>query len=385
MQKGFTTGSCAAAGAKAATYMLLTGHTKNSIEIETPAGIKFNADIINIKISSTSVSCSVIKDGGDDPDVTTGSHITATVNLLKNNEEISENTREKKPVITIDGGIGIGRVTLPGLDQPVGYAAINHVPREMIEKEVLEICSLTDFHGELLIEISCPEGIELADKTFNPRLGIVGGISILGTTGIVEPMSTKALLDTIKVELSMQRALGRKNICISPGNYGQEFLKKAYNFDLDKSVKCSNFIGDTLLMAIELGFEEVLIAGHIGKLIKVAGGIMNTHSHEADSRMEILASNCLRAGCDSSVARKILDCLNTEEALKIIDNAGLLQNTMKYVVDKIQFYLKFKTGGKIKTECILYSSEYGILAETENAVSFLKDYDKANDKNKENS
>jgi cobalt-precorrin-5B (C1)-methyltransferase len=364
MRKGFTTGSCSAAAAKAAAYMLLTGQEKQNIEIETPAGIMFNADIVDIKRQETQVSCAVIKDGGDDPDVTTGCHVRATVKVLVPSEESSTMQQLQ---INIDGGEGVGRVTLPGLDQPVGNAAINHVPREMIVKEVTQVCELLDFHGTLSVEISVPEGKELASKTFNPRLGIVDGISILGTTGIVEPMSAKALIDTIRVELSQKKELGNTYAIVSPGNYGLKFMKDTFHYDLDKSVKCSNFIGETVDMCIALGFEGMLITGHIGKLIKVAGGIMNTHSHEADARMEILAGCAIRAGADADLARRILECLNTEEALHLIDDAGLLQPTMDIALEKILFYLDFRAQGKLKVDCILYSNEFGLLAQSENA------------------
>ncbi|MCR5195091.1 MAG: cobalt-precorrin-5B (C(1))-methyltransferase CbiD [Pseudobutyrivibrio sp.] len=369
MRKGFTTGSCSAAAAKAAAYMLLSGSCKNRIEIETPAGVMFDAEIVDIERNGNQVTCAVIKDGGDDPDVTTGAHVVATVTVAEENSEALSG----KAKVIIDGGEGVGRVTLPGLDQPVGNAAINHVPREMIEKEVLEVCNLLDFNGTLNVIISVPEGKDLAGHTFNPRLGIEGGISILGTTGIVEPMSNKALVDTIKVELSQKKALGHNWVAVSPGNYGQKFMLDKFGYDLDKSVKCSNFIGETVDMAKQMGFEGILLTGHIGKMIKVAGGIMNTHSHEADARMEILASCALRAGCDGQVARDVLDCLNTEEALKIIEANGILEETMANAMEKILFYLDFRCGGALKLECILYSNDYGILSKSKGAVKVIEE------------
>ena len=241
----------------------------------------------------TKVSCAVQKDGGDDPDVTTGALIYAAVSFQDgiNAEDQSEHVREKEPVITIDGGSGVGRVTRPGLDQPVGNAAINHVPREMIEKEVCEVCMALDFHGALAVEISVPGGGELAKSTFNPRLGIVGGISILGTSGIVEPMSAQALLDTIRVELRQHRALGEQLVAVSPGNYGLDFMKRTYDYDLDRSVKCSNFIGQTIDMAVEYGFTHMLMTGHIGKLIKVSGGI-NEYPFEGGGLPDGAARGC---------------------------------------------------------------------------------------------
>ena len=364
MRKGFTTGSCAAAAAKAAAYMLLTGIKKEKISIETPAGVMFDAEILDIEMEENRVSCSVMKDGGDDPDVTTGSHVVAEVSVL----EVLPSLK-----IEIDGGAGVGRVTLPGLDQPVGNAAINHVPREMIEKEVTEVCSLLDFMGCLKIIISVPEGEELAKKTFNPRLGIVGGISILGTTGIVEPMSARALIDTIEVELKQKKALGMKHAIVSPGNYGLKFMEENLHYDLNQSVKCSNFIGETVDKACNLGFQTFLITGHIGKLIKVAGGIMNTHSHEADARMEILTGCAIRAGADTDTARRILECMNTEEALSIIEKKGILNQTMEIVLERILFYLDFRAQGRLQTECILYSNEFGLLAESQNARQILEE------------
>ena len=280
MRYGFTTGSCAAAAAKAAAYMLLTGLVKERITIETPKGILYHAAIRDIRREEQEVSCAVEKDGGDDPDITTGAWIYARVSYWEGKEDGGQR-------IIIAGGCGVGRVTRKGLDQPIGNAAINRVPREMIRKEVLEICKMADYQGGLRIEISVPEGERLAARTFNPRLGIVGGISILGTSGIVEPMSSQAILDTIRVELRQRKAEGFDHVVVSPGNYGLEFMKQAYGYDLEKSVKCSNFIGATIDMAVEMGFQRMLLAGHIGKLIKVAGGIMNTHSKEAD---------CQRAG-----------------------------------------------------------------------------------------
>lgn len=271
----------------------------------------------------------------------------------------------------IDGGIGVGRVTKPGLDQPVGNAAINHVPREMIEREVLQVCQVLDYRGILSVEISVPEGEKLAEKTFNPRLGIVGGISILGTSGVVEPMSTQAILDTIRVELRQQRALGREDVVISPGNYGLDFLKNTYHYDLDKSVKCSNFIGLTIDMAVEEGFRRLLLAGHIGKLIKVAGGIMNTHSREGDCRMELLTAFAVKCGVTSEDAAKILSCVTTEEAVRILDECGRRQEVMDYAMERILFYLEKRAQGKLAIECIMYANDFGALAKSKEAEEWF--------------
>ena len=362
MRYGFTTGSCAAAAAKAAAYMLLSGRQKNTITIETPKGIPYTAEILEITRGEKAVQCAVRKDGGDDPDITSGALIYAEVSLTDHTRTQATDTR-----IHIDGGIGVGRVTKPGLDQPVGNAAINHVPREMIAKEVLEVCDLMDYKGNLQVIISVPEGEAIAKQTFNPRLGIVGGISILGTSGIVEPMSNQALLDTIRVELNQRRAEGFDYIAVAPGNYGLDFMKKAYGYDLDKSVKCSNFIGVTIDMAVECGFTRMLLTGHIGKLIKVAGGIMNTHSKEADCRMELLSAFAIHEGAGADVAAKIFDCVATEEAVRLLREAGKQQEVMDYAMERIMFYLNKRAGGRMQIDCIMYDNTFGELAKSKEA------------------
>ena len=368
MRYGFTTGSCAAAAAKAAAYMLLTGQRKTEIAIETPKGIPYNAKIMVIRCGENAVSCGVEKDGGDDPDVTTGAWIYAKVSRL---EKVSCEEENREQEIVIDGGAGVGRVTRPGLDQPVGNAAINHVPREMIKREVLEVCRCVDYQGSLQVEISVPQGEELCQRTFNPRLGIVGGISILGTSGIVEPMSSQALLDTIKLELRQRRELGFDYVAISPGNYGLDFMRETYGYDLDRSVKCSNFIGETIDMAVELGFCKILLTGHIGKLIKVAGGIMNTHSKEADCRMELLAAFSIKEQMDSSKVREILDCVTTEEAIPMIEESGKLHQIMDRIAERICYYMETRSGGKLKTDCILYANGFGELAKSKGAEEWF--------------
>lgn len=367
LRKGFTTGSCGAAAAKAALYMLLTGSVKEEIEIITPGGAVFRTEVKDIFREGNRVRCAVVKDGGDDPDVTTGLHVTAEVRA----EERADGTLE----IQIEGGPGVGRVTLPGLDQPVGNAAINRVPRQMIEKELSEVAELLDFRGRIRVILSVPGGEAAAERTFNPRLGIEGGISILGTTGIVEPMSTRAILDTIRVELNQRKALGDRIAAVSPGNYGLNFMKETYGYDLNRSVKCSNYVGDTVDMVREMDFRGMLLTGHIGKLIKVSGGIMNTHSKEGDTRMELLAAGVIRAGGSMDTLRGILNCRVTEEALGIIqaESPALLRKSMESVMDRILYYLRKRAGEELPVECILYSNEFGLLAASPGAMDMLEE------------
>ena len=361
-QKGFTTGSCSAAAAKAGAYMLLSGRNKENIKIETPAGIPYEAELLDITRGQDYVSCAVRKYSGDDPDVTNGILIYVKVRLIS--DGLSR--------VEIKGGKGVGVVTRPGLDQKVGNAAINSVPRKMMEKEVREIMDIFDCRDSLDLTVSVPEGERIAEKTFNPRLGIEGGISIIGTTGIVEPMSIKAILDTIYVELRQLKEEGNEVAVITPGNYGRQFLYSEYGYDIEGAVKCSNFVGDTVDMVRSLGFSKMLFAGHAGKLVKVSGGIMNTHSKEADCRMELLASAAARCGADTKIMNQILDSFTTREACEFIKEAGIIKQCFEYIAGRIKYYLTKRAENEVQIECMIYMDEFGLLGKTPNAEMLLK-------------
>ena len=360
LRLGYTTGSCAAAASKAAAWMLLTGKRKEQIRINTPKGITLNLDVQQISLEDDVVSCAIEKDGGDDPDVTKGSLVFAQV------------TRTETPGIIIDGGHGVGRVTKRGLDQPVGAAAINSVPRQMIRENLEEVCHLTDYHGGLSVVISVPGGEQLAKKTFNPRLGIVGGISILGTTGIVEPMSEQALVDTIRVELRQRKANGAEYVLLTPGNYGSDYIQKAIGIDPKIAVLTSNFIGETLDICKELKFQGALLIGHIGKLVKIAGGMLNTHSKYGDCRMDIMAAHAGAAGLSAPLIAEMLDCATCDDAIRILKESGLCTQTLERISNRISFIMDHRVAGEMKTGAILFSKEYGFLSETKNARSLLK-------------
>lgn len=358
MRFGYTTGSCAAAACKGATEMLLGRKRMEQVELMTPKGILLTLQLEEIRIQEKEVTCAVRKDAGDDPDTTDGILVFATV-------------RKTEQGICIDGGIGVGRVTRPGLNQAIGEAAINPVPKAMIQKAAEEAADRYDYEGGLEIEISVPEGVEAARKTFNPRLGIVGGISILGTTGIVEPMSEKALVESIRVEMQQHYRQGEAYLIVTPGNYGAEYLRNHMDIPFEKNIKCSNYVGETIDMAINMGVKGILFVSHIGKFVKVAGGIMNTHSHWADSRMEILSSSAIRAGADLACAKNILACNTTDEALDVLGQNGLLEPTMKIVMDKIQYYLDHRSYERIQLGAVLFSNVQGYLGQTEMAAELI--------------
>lgn len=363
LRYGYTTGSCAAAAAKAAAQMLLTGQTVEEIALQTPKGILLHLLVEDISRGEGWVRCAIRKDGGDDPDVTNGILVYAKVNKI--------NAVAKDTEIELDGGIGVGRVTRTGLYQQPGEAAINPVPRKMILESVEEICQNHGFSGKLHVEISIPAGVELAKRTFNPRLGIEGGISVLGTSGIVVPMSEDALIASIRLEMKMHVKNGAQYLVITPGNYGAMFSRDKLDIDLTYSMKCSNYLGETLDMAEELGVKGILFISHIGKFVKVSGGIMNTHSRCADSRAELMAAQAFRAKAPMEVIGEILDSQTTEESVQILKNAGYLETTMAIMAEKIQFYLDHRTGKRIETGAIIFSNVEGVLAKTETVDTLM--------------
>ena len=365
LRLGYTTGSCAAAASKAAAIMLLTGKEVQMIRLLTPKGLELELEVEDIKTEKDAVSCAIRKDSGDDPDVTHGALVYSRVSFTD------------EPGIHIDGGIGVGRVTKPGLDQPVGNAAINSTPRRMIRENLEEVMEMTSYEGGLEVMISIPKGVELAKKTFNPRLGIEGGISVIGTTGIVEPMSEKALTDTIMVELRQKRELGYEYALLTPGNYGSDFIRDGLGLDPEWAVQTSNFIGDSIDMCVKLGFKGALLIGHIGKLVKIAGNMMNTHSKYGDCRMEILGSAAAAFGVKPETAEYILGCAACDEAVRVLREEGIDRDTLDLVSSRIEHNLDsraFKAceeGQEFETGAIMFSKEYGLLGETSGARSLL--------------
>ena len=367
LRRGWTTGTCAQAAAAAAAQALLAGSLPRegadwTVTVHLPDGQPFTLPVQSGKIEKRdsqgrplAVTCKVKKDSGDDPDVTDGVTVCATVSFFSEDR------------IEIDGGQGIGRVTKPGLSQPVGSAAINPVPRQMIQKELVRLKEAAGWEGGFQVLVEIPGGEKLAQRTFNPRIGIVGGLSVLGTSGIVEPMSEKALIDTIEVEIKVKLAEGRRCLIAAPGNYGLDFLRDRWGILARDTVKCSNYIGETIDLAAEHGAEGMLFVGHIGKLVKIAGGIMNTHSRWGDCRMELLASAALRAGLSGDRAAALLGCNTTEDALQILTEKER-RKVMDCLLEKIHTYLNIRAQSSaqrdMKTGAVLFSNEYGVLGMT---------------------
>lgn len=356
LRTGYTTGSCAAAAAKGACAMLFSRKPLEQVEIDTPKGWPLTLTLYKISFDEDRVSCCIVKDAGDDPDVTDKIEVFAQARKIPGKE------------IVITAGEGVGRVTKPGLQVPVGMPAINPVPRSMILQEVGKVIP-PDTGVE--VEISIPKGREIAKKTFNPRLGIEGGISVLGTTGIVEPMSEEALKDTIALELSCRKAAGHDKILLVPGSYGERFCEQHLGIPKEKAVKISNYLGFALEKCDEYGFKKIILAGHLAKLVKPAGGIFYTHSRISDTRMEILTANLAVMGMPVETLKEIMNCITTEEAFPIIDRLGYGE-VYHVIAEKCAQRCEGYVYGNVEVGVVLFSMK-NLLAKSIKVDSILED------------
>ena len=376
LRSGFTTGTCATAAAKAALVALLSRREQTASCITLPSGEKITLPVAATEWVDNAALCTVVKDSGDDPDVTNGTDVCVTVAYAKQRvrEQIDGSqdrscafTSESFPYLTLDGGIGIGRVTKEGLEQAVGQAAINRVPRQMIFAAVADVCEKANVSEPLHITVWMPEGEALAKRTFNPKLGIEGGLSVLGTSGILEPMSEQAIVATIETEIRQLHAVGEEKILVTPGNYGQAYASEYLKLDLTKSVKSSNYIGDTIDLAISYGMKDFLLVGNIGKLVKLAAGIFNTHSKVADGRGEIFAVHAAMAGAEAKVVQEIYDCINTDRMLDVLEREGLREVVMQSILAAIEKHVAGRVGDTMRFGVIVFSEKYGYLGQTSDA------------------
>lgn len=362
---GYTTGTCAALAAGGAAALLLFGHAPKTASIVTPKGVAVEAELLSCSLQNGAAVCAVRKDAGDDADVTAGALICARVE------------KTAAPGVRIDGGEGVGCVTKPGLDQPVGAAAINRVPRRMIEEQVCAVCGAAGYDGGLSVTVFVPGGAEMAKKTFNPNLGVEGGISILGTSGIVEPMSAQALIDTIALELRQAAVQGAKRVILTPGNYGMDFLH-AQGMDAMgvPVVKCSNFVGDALDAAAAQRFKTVLLVGHAGKLVKLAGGIMNTHSRWGDCRTELFCAHAAVCGASRDVCAALLSAATTDACLEILEREELREPVLGSLLRAMQAHLERRAAGSFRVGAVLFSNEYGLLGQTDTVKEILSEWER---------
>ena len=358
-RRGYTTGSCAAAASKASVHMLLTKHKIDNINIDTPKGIPLTLKVKNIEINRNYAVCSIEKDGGDDIDATHTMDVFARAELVEKEEE----------KIIVTGGIGVGIVTKKGLSVEVGKHAINPVPMKMIRSEVQKVLNANNYifkDKSLKITIFAPKGVEIAKKTFNPRLGIVGGISILGTTGIVEPMSEDGWKKSLSIELEMKKAQGLDKIILVPGNHGEEFVREHLNIDMHNCVRMSNFVGYMLNEAKRIGFKKILMAGHIGKFIKISAGIFNTHSKVCDARNEIMIANLAIMGADLDLLNKVNECVTAEGAVEIIDQSEYTE-IYNILCDKCKEKAEQYLHNEVEVEVYMFRMDKSLLGKSKKA------------------
>ncbi len=359
LRRGWTTGTCAAAAAEAAALLLLTGRAPAELRLETPGGLTFTLPVEQPHLDGDAAVCTVRKDAGDDPDITNGVGISAAV-------------RRASEGVTIDGGAGVGRVTRPGLAMPVGAAAINPGPRAQITAALERAAHECGYTGGFSVIISAENGEELAKQTYNGHLGVVGGLSILGTSGIVEPMSEKALVDTILLELDSLYAGGQRTAFLCPGNYGADFARDTLGLDLEKAVKCSNFIGEALDHAVFRGFDDILLVGHAGKLVKLAAGVMNTHSSVADGRQEIFTAHAALCGAGRDTLEGLMQSISVDACIELLDREHLREPVLARIESEIEKRLALRLRGRGHVEFILFTAKYGILAQSPGATALCE-------------
>ena len=359
LRRGWTTGTCAAAAAEAAALLLLTGRAPAELRLETPGGLTFTLPVEQPHLDGDAAVCTVRKDAGDDPDITNGVGISAAV-------------RRASEGVTIDGGAGVGRVTRPGLAMPVGAAAINPGPRAQITAALERAAHECGYTGGFSVIISAENGEDLAKQTYNEHLGVVGGLSILGTSGIVEPMSEKALVDTILLELDSLYAGGQRTAFLCPGNYGADFARDTLGLDLEKAVKCSNFIGEALDHAVFRGFDDILLVGHAGKLVKLAAGVMNTHSSVADGRQEIFTAHAALCGAGRDTLEGLMQSISVDACIELLDREHLREPVLARIESEIEKRLALRLRGRGHVEFILFTAKYGILAQSPGAMALCE-------------
>lgn len=359
MRHGYSTGTCATAAAKAAAILLLTGKAPDVVTVRLPDGDMPEFPVVKPLLLRERASCSVVKDAGDDPDCTHGAEIRASVCSVPGSG-----------CIQIEGGVGVGVVTKPGLKVPVGQHAINPVPRHMIAANLMDLCPRD---VDMKVEVQVPSGAELAERTLNSKLGILGGISILGTSGRVRPMSNEAFRESLLPQLDQAKALGHELICLVPGGSSETAIHSRYGVPSEAIVQMSNWVGFMLEKAVERRFGSVVLAGHIGKLCKVAGGIFDTHSKVADARQEIMAAYAGAAGANRDQIRSILTQSTAEAAVGFLRTEqleGVLTDLANQASKRASGFCR----NRLHVECIFLDLSGEVLAHSDQAEDMGRRY-----------
>lgn len=359
---GFTTGTTATAAAIGAAYMYLNDK-RDMVDVELPAGITLTIPLEFVNKEKNLFTCGVKKNAGDDPDVTDGILISTKLEFIKKENGLEFN---------FFAGEGVGVFTKDGLALPKGEAAINPVPRQMMIDNLSVILKEHGFSGIVNITVTVENGADIAKKTFNERLGIIGGISILGTSGLVLPMSKTALLQTIEADIKFRLKNSKeRRVYLAPGNIGAKFLENNFNINSTTVAIISNFIGESIDYAISNDAKEIVLCGDLGKLIKLSGGIMNTHSNDSDSRLELLASSILKLCIKESIQLPIQIISNlfeqktTTGAVNIIKENNF-DNCFDILADQMLYYAYNRA---FKAEIFYHKNRYANIEEFKNNLS----------------
>ncbi|HLN88563.1 MAG TPA: cobalt-precorrin-5B (C(1))-methyltransferase CbiD [Candidatus Binatia bacterium] len=352
LKYGLTTGATAAAAAKAALIAIVK-EPVDRVVIPTPIGLRFEVPVKSSrKLDKYTAEAVTVKDAGQDIDVTDKMEITATVKLTDDGK------------IILKSGAGVGRVTKPGLQVPIGEGAINPIPKSMITEAVKEV--LPAGKG-VEVTISAPEGANIAKKTMNPKLGIVDGISILGTTGVVKPLSLEACRRSLVPQIDVALARGYKRVFFVPGNIGERIAKQQYNAPEDAIVQTGDFVGYMLDKAVEKGVKEIILLGHSGKLVKLAANIFNTHHKVGDARNEVIASYAGGAGADTKTINALLAANTSDEASEILRRANLVEATYDRIATRVHHRVSDRVENKTKISVVIVAMDGKILGMDENA------------------
>ena len=359
---GFTTGTTATAAAIGATYMYLND-TRDIVDVELPAGITLTIPLEFVKEEKNLFTCGVKKNAGDDPDVTDGILISTKLEFIK-----KENCLE----FNFFAGEGVGVFTKDGLALPKGEAAINPVPRQMMIDNLSVILKEHGFSGIVNITVTVENGADIAKKTFNERLGIIGGISILGTSGLVLPMSKTALLETIEADIKFRLNNSKeRRVYLAPGNIGAKFLEKNFNINSTTVAIISNFIGESIDYAISNDAREIVLCGDLGKLIKLSGGIMNTHSNDSDSRLELLVAAVIKLCIKEKkelpiqIISNIFEQKTTTGAVNIIKDNNF-DNCFNILANQMLYYAYNRA---FKAEIFYHKNRYANIEEFKNNLA----------------
>ncbi len=349
MRTGFTTGTCATAGAKAALVCIINQKKIDHIDVTLPKKSQIKIKITDCKFEKNSATCTVIKDGGDDPDVTHGAEIITQVTLDQNVGKIE-----------IDGGEGVGRVTKPGLGLDIGAAAINPTPTKMIRENILEIAQDILAKNGIKVLVSVPKGRELAIKTDNPRLGILGGISILGTSGIVVPYSTASFAASIRQSIEVTRAMGDDTVVLTTGGRSEDYSRKIISLPDHCFVQMGDFSGYTVQVCAKKGIKKAHVAGFIGKLAKMAMGVKQTHVKGSKVDMKFLSELAKKCGASQNVVDKIKSA-NTARHVFEITNENKVQGYFDMICKEAHMQLRKYSDNKFEIEVIMFDFDGKII------------------------